>query len=470
MQTAVDAAASYTTSVAQQDTVLLNESFNSNNHATAYETPVSTYAAQRTTASFHALYTKHKTQKRKIWQDGRLVVRSHGVALHAAHPPPGGGDPVLDVCSLLPAQIQDLKQGRLTDLETEKFLVQVEGPWQGADALSTTGSAPKPTANAGLQKILQRKFRKPAPKRPPPPSTGPPAFLQKRQPPLQPGELQKQYYGTSSVAPSRGAPVPAHPYAVAPPRNPPPPFPHPSIQNQCPQQPQPPQNHPSQNHGSLSESSNSPRYATTQRPMQQPAAFSASTGPPGRQNPSATARPTQRFSAQRSEFASNAFDPRGFYGEDGDDEEEEEDEEEETSRTAWSVAAPASTFQPPTTTHHQQPTDTAGTAHVSKTMYYQRTDSPTAPKTYSVPPQPAVGNTIGGTLTTNDLLELFGDDDAPTEDYVTDRLDANGQSSRVGKNSDEQQQHRQQSTAPENHDILTLPPPSDSSDEEEEDD
>lgn len=57
------------------------------------------------------LYTKHKTQKRRVWQDGRLVVTLQRATLYSATPLPGSGDPILDVCEVTPIQPQELTPG-----------------------------------------------------------------------------------------------------------------------------------------------------------------------------------------------------------------------------------------------------------------------------------------------------------------------------------------------------------------------
>ena len=116
----------------------------------------------------------YKTQdpKRKIWQDGRLILTSSAARqaiLHAAHPPPGGGDPALCQCELTPVEYQGLTQQQQqqhcssdTRLETERFLIQIEGPWVGntGTSNSTTHFNPKPAklVSNGMQKILKSKF------------------------------------------------------------------------------------------------------------------------------------------------------------------------------------------------------------------------------------------------------------------------------------------------------------------------
>jgi len=133
---------------------------------------------------FACLYTKHKTQKRKVWQDGRLVLQGSLLSLHAAHPLAGSGDPLLDRTEV--SRNQSIASG--LELELEKHLVTVEGPWQSVDLPTVQ----KPGYSQGMQKLVQRKFQRPASRIPPP--TRRPVKRLKR--PLQPGELQRQYYGT----------------------------------------------------------------------------------------------------------------------------------------------------------------------------------------------------------------------------------------------------------------------------------
>ncbi len=135
------------------------------------------------------LYTKQKTQKRKTWSDGRLVIRSSGIALHSAHPSPGMGDPVLDQLELIPSEIHAVQPH--STIETELYLIRIEGPWLPA----CPPSIPTPTIvpSIGMQKVMTRKFQKPAPRIPPPSSSQHDMPPKKR--PLQPGELIQQYYG-----------------------------------------------------------------------------------------------------------------------------------------------------------------------------------------------------------------------------------------------------------------------------------
>lgn len=163
------------------------------------------------------LYTKHKTQKRKVWNDGRLVLRGASARLHDANPLAGSADPCIDQCEISPAQMDSLSDG--ASLEMENFLVNVEGPWTGSSSASVpSSSSSKPKApSIGMKKVLARKFQKPVRQRPPAP--GVPqhcSTLAKRRRPLQPGELQRHYYGPSASqqvlapAPSSNPPVQGH--------------------------------------------------------------------------------------------------------------------------------------------------------------------------------------------------------------------------------------------------------------------
>lgn len=173
---------------------------------------------------YACLYTKQKTQKRKVWQDGRLVVRGSVAHLHRAVPVVGSGDPQLDACEVVPHA--SLAPGLL--LEMEGHLVTVDGAWTGsaseaaaaAAAAPASGgvlaaTAPTTAAPSILQTKVLPKFRKP-PARPPPPPQPPsvvPPQLVNRKRPLQPGELQQQYYGLREGSAPYG-PQSTHPPAL----------------------------------------------------------------------------------------------------------------------------------------------------------------------------------------------------------------------------------------------------------------
>jgi Protein of unknown function (DUF2439) len=165
---------------------------------TADDSKVSTAGKKAVLA---CVYTKHKIQKRKVWNDGRLVIFHPGRAvLYSACPLPGSGDPIVDTCELTPRQSLDLVNNRNVgneQLETDKFLITVEGPWSEP---VITAVPVEDKASAGLRKVITTKFRKPGGYLPPPPSHPPasscPSMLGKRrQLPLQPGELIRRHYG-----------------------------------------------------------------------------------------------------------------------------------------------------------------------------------------------------------------------------------------------------------------------------------
>jgi Protein of unknown function (DUF2439) len=195
------------------------QSTNNNQHAVA---GLATTTATAHHPQFACLYTKHKTQKHKIWRDGRLLVNNYSCRLHDADPQPGSGDPMLDSCPLDGREAQAILSGQRTDMETEKFLISIDGPWKSNNSLTISNHVQLPlmtTANnttaatsKGMAKLLQTKFREPKRAGPPPPpihhSIISHAFLAKRQRPLQPGELQNRYYGSSQ-------PPPTHPSATS---------------------------------------------------------------------------------------------------------------------------------------------------------------------------------------------------------------------------------------------------------------
>ena len=121
-----------------------------------------------------------------------------GASLFDAHPPPGSGDPKLDECCLSRLQCDALIRQMETRLETEKFLVQVEGPWIASTA-SVALAKPNALVSQGMKKVITRKFQKPGkyvPKHPMQEQQNQPPGMRKRQrQPLQPGELQRRYYG-----------------------------------------------------------------------------------------------------------------------------------------------------------------------------------------------------------------------------------------------------------------------------------
>jgi Protein of unknown function (DUF2439) len=164
-------------------------------NANVYENQQASFYPQQPqhAAQFACLFTKQKTQKRKIWLDGRLVVTGIGVTLHSADPPPGSGDPVLDQTELTRQEVDALLAGQRCNLDLEKHLITIEGPWTGA--VSTHTQKVAPLVSSAMQKVMTRKFRKPVTAAPPPPPMHRPIPQAKRRRPLQPGELVRSYYG-----------------------------------------------------------------------------------------------------------------------------------------------------------------------------------------------------------------------------------------------------------------------------------
>eukprot|EP00977_Amphora_coffeiformis_P021691 scaffold9735_cov174-Amphora_coffeaeformis.AAC.5 len=448
--------------------------------------------------SFHVLYTKHKTQKRKIWQDGRLAVQTHAVTLHAANPPPGGGDPALDTCVLQPAEMQALWQRTLTNLETEKFLVQVDGPWQGSGGVPPswgTGSSngSKAAPSVAMQKLLQRKFRKPAVKRPPP-STQPPAFLQQRKRPLQPGELQRTYFGPPSEQQQHPAPQqhpPMHQQRntmYAQPCDPPPMHRHqhasngptfdthrsapeylPTMNRQQPTPPRhqsqfyntrgsqtwgQPQNAPPLSHDALSQRpppfsgnravhiQNNPAPSSTPnvKSSYAPGAPTQNSDPPPYRQGWDTSNPVAPrgvVTRKGGDFVSNAFDPKGFYGEDGEEEEEEEEEDFCEQQMGPLLRQ-------------------------SSTVAARRNDEYAAPESFVNNATVEVAdNDQNKALTTDDLLDLFGGDSTQAESVAEDSA-----KTQVHSANDVNAEPKIDASV-EGNDDFVLPPPSESSDDED---
>lgn len=285
-----------------------------------------------TTTSYACLYTKHKTQKRKVWHDGRLVVQSGVAVLYEAQPVVGGGTS-LDAC---PVSSNALQNDQL--LQGEHYLITVEGPWnhEAAVVLAPT-TITTPTI---LPQRTWKKFQKPA-FRPPPPlhSNDQQPHWKKRRRPLQPGELQQQLYSQppQELQQALQAP-PVHPpagvyeqpsglYEHAPSMQPTSHAPPSDMYNPHPpqpgfyEQPQP------TSHAPPSDGYNPQRMQTVQQQapslplvepqssMPPPPACSSSTEP-ATDVPRSTPTATSLFCP-----SSNGFDPNSFYGEDDDDEE-----------------------------------------------------------------------------------------------------------------------------------------------------
>jgi Protein of unknown function (DUF2439) len=173
-------------------------------HAEHRQQHLATSAAQAAHSFLHSrqftcLYSKHKTQKRKTWLDGRLVVFGSGkVVLHAACPPPGSGDPVLDQTELTRLEARAILENHLQTMEMEKYLITVDGPWIPQSIATSTNAVVAVAVSHAMRKVLSTKYQKPAAIAPPPPPPPPPHLRTenwaKRRKPLQPGELVRRYY------------------------------------------------------------------------------------------------------------------------------------------------------------------------------------------------------------------------------------------------------------------------------------
>jgi len=148
-------------------------------------------------------------------------VNSNQVILYDANPKPGSSGTALDQVEITKSQTTGIVELNETEVETEQFLITVEGPWVGAQNTNVQKTSNYKVINsktifkprnrligsvkvnglqglsAGMQNVLNRKFRKPSAYKPPPAHEKKRKTLD-RPPPLQPGELEKRYYGSSS--------------------------------------------------------------------------------------------------------------------------------------------------------------------------------------------------------------------------------------------------------------------------------
>ena len=153
--------------------------------------------------NYTCLYTTQKTQKRKRWSDGKLVLNlnNHQALLYAI---PVTGAAPLDTLEMSAWQTNAMKSRKLDELEFEKYLVQIDGVWdkvkdEGLDL--TRAGVGNTSASSSMQKLLSKKFVRPAPFVPRLNSSSNTNFeVSKRRRPLQPGELLRQHYGEDVVA------------------------------------------------------------------------------------------------------------------------------------------------------------------------------------------------------------------------------------------------------------------------------
>jgi hypothetical protein len=149
--------------------------------------------------------------------------------------------------------------------------------------------------------------------------------------------------------------------------------------------------------------------------------------------------PSNQASTQRQEFAANDFDPSGFYGEDYEEEEQDEVGEIVKKRNLHD----GFTNQPPTSIAN--PVDRfVAQPHEQQQLLHN------------------TGECLqSGTLTTAELLDLFGGNDSSQQTTESANIVGTTESADTVKDDE---------PTSDSHDILTLPPPSDSSSDEEEED
>jgi hypothetical protein len=162
---------------------------------------------------FSCLFTKHKSQKRKIWQDGKLKVSPSGsISIYeiGSNIISGNDAPPVDTMCIHTSQIGTIKPG--SELESEKFLITVEGEWRQQQSMATTSTPNITNANVvvnnnnsmkakngrdGMKKLMVHKFRKPTKFIPGQNSrNNHPLIVRKA--PLQPGEYIQQFQDQSS--------------------------------------------------------------------------------------------------------------------------------------------------------------------------------------------------------------------------------------------------------------------------------
>lgn len=175
--------------------------------------------------SYAVLYTRQKTQKRKKWNDGKLTVHTSSGLIHLfpvmsattigieATPSSSSSNSnsMLDTLVVTLDQVKMLVNGGITDLEMEKFLIEIESEWKApyqapapalalamapnsSTSIGNGNSANKLTGKKrsnGMQKLLSNKYRKPAkyvPKPNPNANGNSRSPFLKRKRPLQPGK------------------------------------------------------------------------------------------------------------------------------------------------------------------------------------------------------------------------------------------------------------------------------------------
>ncbi|GKY93765.1 hypothetical protein MPSEU_000343700 [Mayamaea pseudoterrestris] len=466
---------------AQREVESSNISHTAFQYATESDSPLQTAALQQamtTTATLYApqttssnvqlscLYTKHKTQKRKVWQDGRLVL--HGqlrAVLHNANPAVGSSDPVIDQCELASPQMQSLQHCGV-QLEMEKHLVTVEGPWNGSQQHRIIGApvAAAPLPSSGMLKVLTKKYQAPAKKAPNPPNMQAAAsVLARRKRPLQPGELQRQYYGVAATAASemQGAgqqylqmQVPYSPATTLPPQQheaqqpvyapmkytmrPPAATANQPPLNQFQQQQHsftfnhaPAQHHQSSTHNTQQQSTPPPHLPPTahqQQQQHQAASFQPQQQPAALHQPPIAANQSTRQSEpaplrkkqKPSLIRNNGFDPHSFY--DKDDSDDEDELGFDVNRPPQQFVVPSPRPVPFRIEHGTEHAENPGPFiqpeafrmnHALEQDISANTTQPSLFQSSHEAPSPTIrkpptGTTDGTTMTDYELLALFG--------------------------------------------------------------
>jgi hypothetical protein len=376
--------------------------------------------ASSTRQQYSCLYTKHKTQKRRVWQDGRLVLQSTRALLHDANPAPGSDDLPLGECEVTNSQRQALLQQQESRLETDKFLIQVEGPWV-APATSITQAVPTEFSSS-MQKLLNRKFQKPKAYVPPHPSNRQSRLhtvLGKRRCPLQPGDLERIHHGTPQ--PQQELPPPPGSRLIPQGRNPynrPPSmenrFPAPTMSQEPRNSQVPPQEEPNPVHNT-STNEHSPGSSDPYRSAVATASLETPP-PPGTfgapdsfvlQPANDLPLPQQSRTQANPGFVSNEFNATSFYGL---DEEEEEDEpqqqhhEDQNRPPAWMEPRD----QPSRQQHHEDQNRPPAWMEPRDQPSRQQED---LPESHVVQPfnEPITGaNNKSNKVSGSQLLALFG--------------------------------------------------------------
>lgn len=212
-----------------------------NNPANRHHSTNPSESRNNNVQQYRVLYTNQKTKKRKLWKDGKLTYNNAGkkCRLYEACPLPGTvGGGVVDEIDLCGQQV--VVEAGMDELESEKYLIRIEGPWNDqvdgrngsivmshpnsggrpsggmgmmAGGSNALGSAASSTANStvvrsdGMKKLLSNKYRMPPKVMPLHPEDrrrrdnslvgrgGNAPISGKKMPPLQPGELERRYFG-----------------------------------------------------------------------------------------------------------------------------------------------------------------------------------------------------------------------------------------------------------------------------------